>query len=130
MIQQQKKTIALVAHDARKFAMLRWVRDHHTFLEKFNLVGTSRTSKTISEVRGLNIESLDHGVVGGDIRIANRILDKKIDILIFFVDTMTPHGHENDIQSLIRTATTMNIPFALNSVTADLIVLASNLEEK
>ena len=127
----QKKTIALVAHDARKLAMLRWVNAHRDFLKQFNLIGTEGTAKAISQVCGLEIENLDHGVGGGDIRIAERILDKKVDDLIFFIDTMTPHGHEHDVQSLIRTATTRNIPFALNSATAELIFIAlSHIKEQ
>ena len=126
----QKKTIALVAHDARKLAMLRWVNTHRDLLKEFKLVGTEGTAKAISEVCRLDISSLDHGVGGGDIRIANQILEGKIDVLIFFIDTMTPHGHEHDVQSLIRTATTRNIPFALNSATAELIFAAFASKEE
>lgn len=129
---QEKKTIALVAHDARKLVMLRWVNAHRDFLSKFKIVGTAGTAKAISQVCRLEIEGLGHGVGGGDIRIANRILNKEINALVFFIDTMTPHGHEHDVQSLVRTATTMNIPLALNSATAELIIvsLLSDKEQK
>ena len=40
-----------------------------------------------------------------------------------FSDRSTkPHGHEHDIQTLIRTAVINNIPIALNTATADYLV--------
>jgi methylglyoxal synthase len=125
-----KKRIALVSHDGRKLAMLRWVNSRRDFLKKFKIIGTSGTAKAISEVCDLEIESSSHGIGGGDVIIASQILEGKIDVLIFFIDTMTPHGHEHDVQSLIRTATTMNIPFALNSSTAELIIDSLDSEKE
>lgn len=115
-------TIGLVAHDGRKMKMVEWVNRNRKKLRQFKLVGTGGTAKKISQVTGLEVESLGHGPNSGDIRIAYNILEKKINVLIFFVDTGTAHGHEHDIQSLIRTCITEKIPFALNAATADCIL--------
>ena len=119
---EKKVTIGLVSHDGRKTAMVAWVNHNREGLRRFNLVGTNGTAKAINKVVRLEVKTLGHGPFGGDIRIANSILDKNIDALVFFVDTSEPHGHEHDIQTLIRTCITCKVPFALNVVTADYIL--------
>ena len=97
---QKKITIGLVAHDVRKFKMAELANRNRRELRQFKLVGTGGTAKKISRITGLEVESLGHGPNGGDIRIAYNILEQNIDVLIFFVDTRTAHGH--DVQSLIK----------------------------
>ncbi len=70
----------------------------------------------------LNVKSFGHGPSGGDILLAAKILQGEVDKVIFFIDGETPHGHEHDIQTLIRTAVINNIPIALNRASADLTV--------
>ncbi|WP_242920354.1 methylglyoxal synthase [Pontibacter liquoris] len=117
------KTIALIAHNNRKNDLLNWVKENHTSLEGYNLIGTTNTSKLINDLLDLNVQAFGHGPSGGDILLAARILQGEIDKVIFFIDAETPHGHEHDIQTLIRTAVINNIPIALNRASADLIVL-------
>jgi len=120
--ERKKITIGLVAHDGRKLKMVEWANRNREKLRQFKLVGTGGTAKKISQVTGLKVESLGHGPDSGDIRIAYNILEKNIKVLIFFIDTRTAHGHEHDIQSLIRMCITEKIPLALNVVTADYIL--------
>lgn len=122
-----KKTIALVAHDSRKQDMVEWANFNKDLLAKYCLVGTSGTAKAIKNVTGLNVQVLGHGPDGGDIVIANEILKGKIDAIIFFIDVKTPHGHEHDIQTLIRTSVLNNIPIALNRTTADYFISSTLL---
>ena len=119
-----KKTfnIGLVAHDNKKIDIVEWCIENYKDIKKFNLFGTEGTASSIKKVTKLNISDIGHGPDGGDIHIAYKILEGKIDILIFFIDTKTAHGHEHDIQTLIRTCTTKNIPFALNQSTASCII--------
>ena len=119
---EKEITIGLVAHDGRKTAMVAWVNRNRKELRRFNLVGTSGTAKAINKVVRLEVKILGHGPFGGDIRVANSILDKNIDALVFFVDTSEAHGHEHDIQTLIRTCITCKVPLALNVVTADCVL--------
>jgi len=119
---RKKITIGLVAHDGRKLKMVEWVNRNRKELRQFKLVGTGSTAKKISQIIGLEVESLGNGPDGGDIRIAYNILEHNIEALIFFVDTGTAHGHEHDIQALIRMCVTQKIPLALNAVTADCIL--------
>ena len=119
---REKITIGLVAHDGRKLKMVEWANRNRKELRQFKLVGTGGTAKKISKITGLEVENLGHGPYGGDIRISYNILEHKIGALIFFVDTRIAHGHEHDIQALIRMCVTQKIPLALNAVTADCVL--------
>lgn len=121
----KKHTIALVAHDARKQDLVEWANYNKEKLSNFNLVGTEGTAKSINNITGLNVKSLGHGPDGGDIIIAHDVLKGNINKIIFLIDVRTPHSHEHDIQTLIRTCVLKNIPIALNRKTADFIISSS-----
>lgn len=123
------KTIALVAHNQKKSVMLAWVKRHIDELKKHHLVGTSNTSELLNSVLDLTVEPFGHGPNGGDILLAAQILDGKIDEVIFLIDAETPHGHEHDIQTLIRTCVINNVPLALNIATADFMVKLNKNEK-
>lgn len=118
-----EKTIALIAHNSRKNDLLNWAKVHRKALLDYNLIGTTNTSKLISEMLDIEVKGFGHGPSGGDILLAARILQGEVHKIIFFIDAETPHGHEHDIQTLIRTAVINNIPIALNRASADLVIL-------
>lgn len=116
------KTIALVAHDNKKNVLLQWAKEHKDELKKHELIGTSNTSKLLNSMLDLDIKPFGHGPNGGDILLAAKILEDEVDGIIFLIDQQTPHGHEHDIQTLIRTAVINDVPIALNTATADYII--------
>ena len=120
-------TIALIAHNNKKTELLNWVKENQQALRNHKLIGTTNTSKLINDLLDLDVEPFGHGPSGGDILLAAQILQGKIGKVIFFIDAETPHGHEHDIQTLIRTAVLNNIPIALNRASADLFVLQKGL---
>ncbi len=122
------KTIALVAHNQKKSVMLAWAKRHIKALKRYRIIGTSNTAELLNSVLDLNVEPFGHGPNGGDILLAAQILEGKIDEVIFFIDAETPHGHEHDIQTLIRTCVINNVPLALNVATADFMI-EKNKEE-
>ncbi|MGQ1911767.1 methylglyoxal synthase [Marinifilum sp. RC60d5] len=125
------KTIALVAHNEKKSVMLAWVKRHLDELKKHKLIGTSNTSELLNSVLDLEVAPFGHGPNGGDILLAAQILEGKVDEVIFLIDAETPHGHEHDIQTLIRTCVINDVPMALNIATADFLVkLNKNEQEK
>ncbi len=117
-----KKTIALIAHNGRKNDLLNWAKVNYELLKNHDLVGTSNTSSLINDMLDLDVKPFGHGPSGGDIILAAMILKGEIQKIIFFIDAETPHGHEHDIQTLIRTAVINNIPIALNRASADLVI--------
>ncbi|PXX95194.1 methylglyoxal synthase [Marinifilum breve] len=126
---ESKKTIALVAHNEKKSVMLAWVKRHLDELKKHKLIGTTNTSEILNSVLDLEVEAFGHGPNGGDILLAAQILEGKVDEVIFLIDAETPHGHEHDIQTLIRTCVINNVPMALNVATADFLVKLNKGEE-
>ncbi|WP_321310367.1 methylglyoxal synthase [Marinifilum fragile] len=126
---ESKKTIALVAHNEKKSVMLAWVKRHLDELKRHKLIGTTNTSEILNSVLDLEVEAFGHGPNGGDILLAAQILEGKVDEVIFLIDAETPHGHEHDIQTLIRTCVINNVPMALNVATADYLVKLNKSEE-
>tara|TARA_Y100000004_G_scaffold1981_1_gene2474 strand:+ start:6 stop:383 length:378 start_codon:yes stop_codon:yes gene_type:complete len=117
-----KKSIGLVAHDNKKLDMVQFCTKHKKRLKCYDLYATDGTASAINKViPNLDINRIGHGPDGGDVHIAYNILEGNYDVLLFFIDTQTAHGHEHDIQTLIRTCATANIPFALNRATACLM---------
>lgn len=114
--------LALVAHDNTKAELLKWARERRGALERYDLIGTSQTAKILNDVLELNVEDLGHGPDGGDILLAGKILQGEVDRVVFFIDVRNPHGHEHDIQTLIRICVLKNIPLALNPASADHIL--------
>ncbi|OKL40571.1 methylglyoxal synthase [Pontibacter flavimaris] len=123
-----KTTIALIAHNQKKTELLNWAKVHREELVKHELIGTSNTSKLLNDMLELDVKAFGHGPSGGDILLAAKMLQHEVDKVIFFIDAETPHGHEHDIQTLIRTAVINNVPIALNRATADLVILETPKE--
>ena len=116
------KTIALVAHDGKKQALLQWLATHKAFFTNKNLVATGTTGKLVAQTLGQDVLCLASGPLGGDQQIGAMIAEQKIDWLIFFWDPLSSQPHDPDVKALIRLAVVWNIPVACNQASADFIV--------
>jgi methylglyoxal synthase len=117
------KRIALVAHDRKKDDLIDWVRANAESLAMHRLWSTGTTGKRIVETcPQLALTAVKSGPLGGDQQIGARIAEGGIDMLIFFVDPLSPHPHEADVQALTRLSTLYNVALALNRTTADFMV--------
>ena len=117
------KGIALVAHDRKKDDLIDWVRANAGALASHRLWSTGTTGKRIVEqCPQLALTAVKSGPLGGDQQIGAEIAEGAIDMLIFFVDPLSPHPHEADIQALTRLSTLYNVALALNRTTADFLV--------
>jgi len=115
--------IGLVAHDDKKAELVEWTKAHADFLKDKALFATGTTGGRILEaLPNLNLVRLKSGPLGGDQQLGAMIAEGRLDVLIFFVDPLSPQPHDVDVKALIRMATLANIPFACNPATADLIV--------
>ncbi|MFL3007462.1 MAG: methylglyoxal synthase [Candidatus Neomarinimicrobiota bacterium] len=107
----------------KKIDMVQFCVEHYKKLKNYELFATDGTANAIRKVcPTLKINRIGHGPDGGDVHISYNILEDKFDALLFFIDTQTAHGHEHDIQTLIRTCATKNVPFALNTSTARIVI--------
>lgn len=120
--------IALVAHDARKDAMIQWVEKHQTWLNRCQLFATGTTGKRIQTATLLPVTRLLSGPLGGDQQIGAMIAEQKIDVLIFFFDPLSAVPHDVDVKALLRIATLYHTAIAMNERTADLVVTALQSE--
>lgn len=106
----------------KKSEILVLAQHYQDVLAQEELFSTEGTGKQIHEELNLNVETFKGGPEGGDVEIANKILNDDLDVLIFFVDGMSTHPHEYDIQMLIRIATSHNTIIATNYPTASVIL--------
>lgn len=116
------KKIAIVAHNRHKQEALSWATKHKHKLYYFELIATAGTAKLISDITNLPVEAVLHGPDGGDIQLANAVLQGTIEAVVFFQDVQSVQAHQSDIDAFIRTCLHKNIPLALNRSTADILI--------
>lgn len=117
-----QKRVALIAHDHKKEALIRWCQKNQDILGQQFLCGTGTTARLISENTGLPVEALKSGPLGGDQEVGARIAEGKIDMVIFFSDPLEAQPHDPDIKALLRIANVYDVPFANNRSTADFMI--------
>ncbi len=118
----EQKNIALIAHDNKKEEIIQWCLDHAELLKHHFLFGTGTTARMIAQRTTLPIRGFNSGPLGGDQQIGARIVEGKIDIVIFFSDPLTAQPHDPDVKALLRIAQVYDIPIANNKATADFIL--------
>ena len=116
------KHIALVAHDGKKKEMVEWCERNKEILKGHFLCGTGTTAKLISEKTGLPVKGYCSGPLGGDQQIGAKIVEGRIDLVIFFSDPLTAQPHDPDVKALLRIAVVYDIPIANNKATADFMI--------
>lgn len=121
-VMERQKNIALIAHDNKKKELIEWCRKNKEILEHHFLCGTGTTAKMVAEQTGLPVRGFNSGPLGGDQQIGARIVEGRIDVVIFFSDPLTAQPHDPDVKALLRIAQVYDIPIANNRATADFIL--------
>ena len=122
----KQKNIALIAHDNKKAELIEWCRQHKDVLARHFLCGTGTTARMITQQTDLPVRGYNSGPLGGDQQIGAKIVEGRIDMVIFFSDPLTAQPHDPDVKALLRIAQVYDIPIANNRATADFL-LASRL---
>ena len=88
--------IALIAHDARKGALVEWAQAWREALPRHRLCGTGTTAGEVMKAcPEPDVEELLSGPKGGGLQVGARIAVRELDALVFFPDPESPHPHEN-----------------------------------
>lgn len=105
------QTLALIAHDALKAEMLAFADRHFDVLSRFaRRVATGTTGQRLNDLawgRGWPpdrywVQPFHSGPLGGDAQIADLVLQRRCQRVIFFEDPHVARQHEADIQLLER----------------------------
>lgn len=115
-------TLALIAHDHKKDAMVVLATEYAPFLKVCTLMATGTTGGRLQSEVGLDVERLLSGPMGGDLQIGARLAEGRVDAVIFLRDPMTPQPHEPDINALVRACDVHDVPCATNLSSARLLL--------
>ena len=126
----KQKSIALIAHDNKKAELIEWCQENKKILEHHFLCGTGTTARMVAEKTGLPVRGYNSGPLGGDQQIGARIVDGRIDVVIFFSDPLTAQPHDPDVKALLRIAQVYDIPIANNRATADFIIKSPLMDKE
>jgi methylglyoxal synthase len=100
----KKMRVALIAHDEMKSRMVEFTVDYERKLGRFGrILATGTTGREVTDAaRSLEkqIYRYHSGPKGGDIEIATEVLCGECHVVIFFVDTLHPHPHIEDIRTV------------------------------
>jgi methylglyoxal synthase len=70
------------------------------------------------------------GPMGGDAQIAAMVAEGRIRAVIFFVDPLSAHPHDPDIQTVMRVCNVHSVAIATNVAAADLFLASPLLHTK
>lgn len=126
----KQKNVALIAHDGKKQELLDWCDWNKELLQSHFLSGTGTTAKMITDRTGLPVRGYNSGPLGGDQQIGAKIVEGKIDFIIFFSDPLTAQPHDPDVRALLRIALVYDIPIATNRASADFMITSALMDEE
>lgn len=126
----KKKNIALIAHDNKKKELIEWCQENIEILKGHFLCGTGTTARMIADQTGLPVRGYNSGPLGGDQQIGARIVEGKVDFVVFFSDPLTAQPHDPDVKALLRIAQVYDIPIANNKATADFLITSKYMDQE
>lgn len=118
----RKRTLALIAHDAKKDDMVAFIQAHKKEIVELQLIATRNTGRIAQDRIQLPITMLQSGSLGGDQQIGALVASGDIDAIIFLRDPLKAHPHEPDVTALLRVCDVHNIPLATNLATAEAVL--------
>ena len=84
----------------------------------------------ITDRTGLPVKGYNSGPLGGDQQIGAKIVEGRIDFVVFFSDPLTAAPHDPDVKALLRVAQVYDIPIANNRATADFMITSPLMDQE
>ena len=123
LFKDDKKYLALIAHNEMKSSLAEFVKQHSDAIGRFPLVATGTTGMMLYRETGLVLgRKVASGPLGGDQAIGTLVSTDNVCGIIFFRDPLSAHPHHADIEALGRLCDVYQIPFATNPGTAEAIL--------
>lgn len=126
----KQKNIALIAHDNKKPDLINWCEENKEILKNHFLCGTGTTARMITDKTGLPVRGYNSGPLGGDQQIGAKIVEGKVDFIVFFSDPLTAQPHDPDVKALLRIAQVYDIPIANNRASADFMIHSAYMSQE
>lgn len=121
-VDEGRPRVVLIAHDSKKDEMAEWAVFNRGTLAACTLYATATTGHAVSEKLDVPIKMLLSGPLGGDAQVGALIAERKIDVVFFFWDPLTPQPHDVDVKALLRLAVLYDVPIACNRRSADMLI--------
>jgi len=120
---EDMRCLALVAHNHMKPSMMDFIETHSEILKKFKITGTNTTMSMCRTVYGDDSSvfygpTCTSGPLGGDAQLCALMCLENVGAVIFFMDPLSAHPHQADIDSLIRMCNVHNVVLCPNPTTA------------
>jgi methylglyoxal synthase len=115
-------TLALIAHDRQKEALVSFILDHRAEFSRLHLVATAGTGSVVRKSTGLPVDLLDPGPAGGDREIADLAAESEVQAVIFLRDPEGADPGSPDFTALLRVCDARDIPVATNLGTAAALI--------
>lgn len=117
------KNIVVIAHDQKKPELVQFFKERSEWLWGRALIATGKTAEAVEkEIDEIPIQHLKRGRYGGYREITKLIKEKKVDMVVFFMDHEVREHHE-DIRELLDACNIENIPLATNPMSAELLII-------
>ena len=127
---ERQKNIALIAHDNKKAELIEWCEENKEILKNHFLCGTGTTARMITDRTGLPVKGYNSGPLGGDQQIGAKIVEGRVDFVVFFSDPLMAQPHDPDVKALLRIAQVYDIPIANNRSSADFMITSSYMDKE
>ncbi|MEX2554891.1 MAG: methylglyoxal synthase [Actinomycetota bacterium] len=114
-------TVALIAHDAKKDELARFMRAHAGFTHAFRFLAPEDTAAAVDDP-GLDLEVTAPDTLGGDLQIAAAIVEGRVDAVIFFHDPLAALPSEPALMTTLKVCDLEPIPVATNRVAAEILL--------
>jgi methylglyoxal synthase len=119
--QRPEITVALIAHDAKKDELARFMHAHLGITRGFRFMAPEDTARAVDDP-GLDLEVMGPDTLGGDLQIAATVVEGRVDAVIFFVDPLASLPCEPSAATMLKVCDLEPIPIATNRATGEILL--------